>query len=67
MSDSIAIELSGFRVRPFLAMLALAVTFLLGIGGGYLARSLSTPAAAVAPAMSIPSETPQQTILPNRT
>ena len=67
MSDSMAIQLTGVRVRPLLAVLALAITFLLGVGGGYLARTVSTPAAAAPQVMSVPSETPEQTILPNRT
>lgn len=68
MSQSIAFRDGGIHVRVFLAAFALVLMFLLGSAGGYVARSMTAPVSSGAqqPAVSIPSPTPQQTILPNQ-
>ncbi len=49
------------------AYIALAMMFLLGIAGGYVAKAVTTPSTGVTHVVTFPAVTPKQTILPNQT
>jgi hypothetical protein len=52
-------------VGVMMALLALAATFLLGAGGGYFVKAVTSPAVTQTHVITIPAGTPKQTILPN--
>ncbi len=52
-------------IGVLMALLALAATFLLGGAGGYLVKTVTSPATMQTQVIPFPVASPKQTILPN--